>query len=97
MTTVILINFNLEFYFGTQLFVISGVNYLINHKENGKKREKNPWRHAHLQTMNWAENGISNSKSIRRRKKIPRPKMFVVSRGIEWHQKFNVSSKNKET
>ena len=37
MTTVILINFNLEFYFGTQLFVISGVNYLINHKENGKK------------------------------------------------------------
>ena len=42
MTTVILIDFNLEFYFEAQLFVISGVNYLINHKENGKKREKNP-------------------------------------------------------
>ena len=41
MTTVILINFNLEFYFGTQLFVISGVNYLINHKENGKKGKNN--------------------------------------------------------
>ena len=41
MTTVILINFNLEFYFGTQLFVISGVNYLINHKENGKKKKNN--------------------------------------------------------
>ena len=40
MTTVILTNFNLEFYFGTQLFVISGVNYLINHKENGKKGKK---------------------------------------------------------
>ena len=61
------------------------------------KKEKITWRHAHLQTLIWAENGISNSKSIRRRKKNPRPKMFVVSRGIEWHQNFNVSLKNKET
>ena len=38
--TVILTNFNLEFHFGTQFFVISGVNYPRNHKENGKKRKK---------------------------------------------------------
>ena len=37
MTTVILTNFNLEFYFGTQLFVISGVNYLRSHKKKNDK------------------------------------------------------------
>ena len=53
MTTVILTCFNLEFYFGTQFFVISGVNYLRSHKKG----------HVTVtsQTLIWAQNGISNS------------------------------------
>ena len=53
MTTVILTYFNLEFHFGTQFFVISGVNYLRSHK-------KGPVT-VTSQTLIWTENGISNS------------------------------------
>ena len=35
LTTVILTNFNLEFHFGTQFFVINGVDYPRKHTENG--------------------------------------------------------------
>ena len=87
MTTVILTNFNLEFYFGTQLFVISGVNYLRSHKKKIKWSgigllTSELWWRIHLGTARLCDITIENMSYLRKHSSIMRTTHATNRRGI---------------
>ena len=88
MTTVILTNFNLEFYFGTQLFVISGVNYLRSHKKKMIKWSgiglltSELWWRIHLGTARLCDITIENMSYLRKHSSIMRTTHATNRRGI---------------